>query len=158
MAVRILPLSEDPDGHQPIAALIAETWPGYYGAAGPGDAGATIAGRAHGNGLPFGLVAIAPDGTRVGTVGLDELSFGAEHGETPWIVGLAVASAHRQQGIGGALVGAMVAEAVRRGHRNIYATTTEEALFARGGFTVVRKALDAGVVWTVVRRSLKGHA
>lgn len=122
-----------------ISALYTAVWPTWYGPDGPGDALADLTERSRDSGLPMGLVALY-DNRPVGAAALAALSFGAMAGERPWLIGLAVDPAFRQQGIATQLVARAEAEA-RTGATWLYCTTDAAAtLLLRRGWTDQRRA------------------
>lgn len=122
-----------------IAALYTAVWPAWYGPAGPGDALTDLTERSRDSGLPMGLVALF-NNRPVGAAALASLSFGAMAGEGPWLIGLAVDPAFRQQGVATQMVAR--AETVARGQAAwLYCTTDAAAtLLMRRGWTDLRRA------------------
>lgn len=145
-------LAEKPDLAAQTAALMTLIWPGHYGAAGPGDAAEDVQRR-----IADDRAAITvQDGVVVGTVALDQVSFGAE-GEGPWLVGLCTQPGLRGQGIATALVTWAMGFASRDGHPALFATTREAAgLMKRLGWRRIRQVTDQSGTWSVLRVDLSG--
>ena len=148
--MQIRRLAEAPHCLPPLAHLLAETWPDWYGRPGGNDAGRDLAERAGRTGIPLGLVALGAGGRPVGTVALGLTGHGAEPAEGPWLNGLAVAPDMRRQGIGGQLIAAAEAETARQGYPRLFAAAREAAdLFRRRGWCDLRALPDG---WTVLVR------
>jgi predicted N-acetyltransferase YhbS len=147
----ILTLAEAPGAIPALAALMEAEWPDWYGPGGRGAALADLRGRTRTEGLPLGFVAREGQ-TVLGGAALAATSYGAEPGETPWIVGLLVAPEARGRGTGSALVAACEARARAAGASAIFATTgTARGLLQRRGWSVLR---NLGEGQTVLRLPL----
>jgi len=152
---RILPLAAVTDV-SPLAELMEQVWPGYYGAGGRGDAFADLSVRARDTGFPYGMVA------RVGAnlVGTGALtagdSFGAHPGEGPWLIGLVVHPDHRAKGVATALIAALESAARTNGAPAIYSTTQAAAGLLRArGWRLLRDVTDdQGAGWPVLSKPL----
>ena len=138
-----------------VADLLLETWPDYYGQSGPGDALGDAQKRARTAGLPYGVVALAPDGIFGGTGALQGPSYGCAPGEVVWMGGLCVHQKLRGNGLATRIVGALQDYARTQGYRVIY-TTTQAAtgLLARSGWTLIRHFDDEQGRWNVMRTLL----
>lgn len=139
----IEPLS--PAWIDPLARLLQQVWPDWYGPAGQGSAHSDLCDRC-GPGLPRGWVALV-DQMPVATVALSAHSFGARPGETPWLTGLCTAPNHRGIGIGTDLIATVESET----QGPIYTTTREAApLFLRRGWHPIRQIEDG---WQVLKKA-----
>lgn len=149
--VRIADLADHPGMAGGCADLLRATWPDWYGAGGQGDADADVAARLRGDAGRRCVVALA--GARVvGTVALSPSSHGAQEGEGPWIVGLAVVDDFRGQGIASAMIAALQARARADGHRRLWTTTqSARCVFGRVGWSDLRRTPDG---WSVMDRAI----
>jgi GNAT superfamily N-acetyltransferase len=153
-AVRILPLADRPDLTDLVAAWGFAEW-------GPLNEGQTLASRGvrvreglHRDALPMVFVAVAADGSCVGTASLmnDDL-----HGDTrnPWLASVYVPPEARRQGIAQHLVGAVEAEAVRQGFTTLWLyTATVPALYAGLGWQLVEDRRYRGEAITIMTKTL----
>lgn len=142
--VSIQPLHLHSGYVEPLARGYEAAWPDWYGAGGPGDAGADLLARARKQ-IPFGLVAISGD-RPIGAAAITESSIASHQHLTPWLVGLWVDAAHRRHGVGGLLVSAARCAALSLGANRLFAATaTAGSLFVRDGWLVVDHVpADAG--------------
>lgn len=130
------------------------TWPVHYGPMGDAAVLDHVKERARSDGLPFGFAAFNGDQV-MGTAALAAESFGAD-GDGPWLIGLAVAPAHRKQGIGAALIAGVADAAKEQGFAKILTTTQATGLFTRQGWAHLRtvEKADRAESWTVLRKAL----
>lgn len=126
----------------PVAKILQQVWPDWYGPQGNGDALADVRARC-GADLPLGWIAIQQGGI-VGTVALTETSYGASEREGPWLAGLCTVPSARKQGIATALIATVEAQ-----HAGPIFTTTREAapLFTRRGWQEMRSLEDGWRVY-----------
>ncbi len=142
----IRPLADAPEAIPALADLMRAVWPGWYGPGGQGDAEVDLRARSRGDGLPWGVVALAA-GRVLGGAALVATSHGAEGGEGPWIAGLLVAPDARGRGVGSTLVGACEDQARREGVPGAFVTTvTARGLLLRRGWRVLRVLPDGHAV------------
>ena len=107
------------------------------------------------DGLPLGIVALDKEGKLVGSGTLSGPSFGADHAEYPFVIGLCVDPARRQRGIATQIVTALCDIAVQAGYQDIFATARgAEPLFTRLGFERRRTVSDGALDWQVLHRQL----
>ena len=137
------------------AAILAATWPEYYGPDGPGNAAQDIAERSNADQLPTGIIAITD--RVIGVAALALTGFGAVRSdETPWLVGLAVLPEARNQGCGLRLIAAIENTARQNGHAEVFCTThTVARTLSRREWQELRQIVDDhGQPWTVFRKTL----
>lgn len=140
----IRPLSDTPEALPELAALLRETWPDWYGPGGSGDAMADLRARSSA-GLPLGWVAMI-DGHAIGTVALDQTSYGAGADEGLWLIGLVTAPQARGRCVASGLVRHVMAQTPGP----LFSTTKSAAgLLQRQGWQKLRE-IDEG--WQVWRR------
>lgn len=141
-ALTVVHLFTVPQHHRAVAALIHdEFWTQV-----PGASVLSMARRLEqadsADRLPLCLVALHDD-TVLGTVNLVQ-SDDDDHPEwSPWLAGMLVAQAWRGQGVGSALVGALLAEARRLGVARVYLGTDGPGFYTRLG-AVVHQQVRAG--------------
>lgn len=138
-----------------VAQLMCQSWPEHYGPNGQGDAVRDVDERANGTRLPIGWVATL-DGIVVGTVACAETSFGqSADTQGPWLIGLTVDTAVRNQGIASELVGAVMAYACNRGWKSLFTTTiSAQKIMARHGWRDHSIVSDNSQDWTVMALDL----
>ena len=90
--------------------------------------------------IPQTFVAVSGS-TLLGSAGLVPHDMETRMDLTPWLASVYVATEHRKQGIGSALVRHVVQEAGRRGYKTFYL------------FTPDQQALYAGLGWTSLERT-----
>ena len=133
--MRIHHLLEVPAAAPTLAQWFVDEWYPWYGPEGPGDAEADLAACRSRDVLPICLVAMADDGSLLGTVALKTESIGSEHGVGPWLAAFLVGKPHRGKGVGTALVAALENEARSLGFASIYTSTdTAARLLERRGW------------------------
>lgn len=151
----VFDLHQRPELIGAVADLLLESWPDYYGRSGPGDALGDAQQRARPAGLPFGIIALAPDGTLGGTGALQGPSYGSAPGEVVWMGGLCVRQKFRGNGLATRIVGALQNHAHMQGYSVVYATTqAATGLLARSDWTLVRHFDDEQGRWNVMRKLL----
>ena len=138
--VQIVLLADVPELIGDIADLYTAVWPAWYGPNGPGDVLTDLTTRCRHAGWPLGLAVLAGKDL-IGAAALDMLSFGAMAGEGPWLIGLAIAPLHRQQGHADRLIDRAEGVARATGAQWLYCTTVAASgLLARRGWTDLRRA------------------
>ena len=123
---RIVHLLDAPEARPLLVRWFVEAWAPWYGPEGDGDAEADLAACDSRDRVPLCLVALGPNGAPRGTAMLRAESVGRELGAGPWLSALLVAETHRRQGIGRALIEAVVAEARRLGFEALYTSSELE--------------------------------
>lgn len=115
-------LAERPELLSTLVAWFEAEWEPYYGAAGPGNAGADLTESMNRTELPMCLVALDQGGTLAGTISLRRASI--SHPELgPWAAAFLVAPGMRGRGVGTRLVAALEEEALRLGFEKLYIST-----------------------------------
>jgi predicted N-acetyltransferase YhbS len=137
-AFEIRSLCDVPQHRRAVARLIHEEfWTGV-----PGASVETMAERlalaASADHVPLCLVALQA-GAVVGAVNLVESDDDNHPQWTPWLAGMVVAEAWRGQGIGSALVLALLAQARRLGVAQVYFGTDGPGFYTRLGATVLEQ-------------------
>lgn len=151
----IAPLAEHPSAMPVLRHWFEQEWPGWYGPAGPGNAGADLRAYAQASGLPLGLVALLHD-QPIGIVVLKNTSVGALSHLAPWVGAGLVAHAHRRRGVATALLAALEARALRMGYRHLYCgTATAGGILARGGWQFMQEALENGMPVSIYQKDLQ---
>lgn len=144
--IRVHPLREHAGLCPFFAAAFEAEWPDWYGPQGPGDAAGDLAAFANPQGvLPVGVVALAPDRRPVGVAALKAESISSHAHLLPWAAAGYVVPAWRRQGVGALLLGALVREASRLGHGEVWcATATSASLLLRAGWRQVDRVVHDG--------------
>ncbi|MGO1070612.1 GNAT family N-acetyltransferase [Lysobacter sp. CA199] len=151
---RIALLADHAEALPPLLRLFEAEWPQYYGAQGPGDAARDLAAYCGRDSLPVGMVAVL-DGEVVGVAALKAESIDAYPQFTPWVAAGLVAPPWRGRGIGAQLIAALEAQAMRLGHRALYAgTATAGSLMRRLGWEYLDTTPQHGVNVAVFRKRL----
>lgn len=142
----IVPLREQPDAAGFFAPLFEREWPNWYGPGGQGNAATDLAAFANPAGeLPVGVLAVAADGSRVGVAALKAASLPGFGHLTPWASAGFVVPGMRRQGVGAALLRALLVEARRLGYPFVYcATATAASLLDRQGGRLVKRVEHEG--------------
>ncbi len=140
-----LPLSQAPELAPQVEAWLLSEWPSWYGPGGAGNLSSDIAAfSASSVTLPIGIIALRNE---------EPVAFGALKSESisthahlaPWAAAGYVKPELRAQGIGAALLGALVAQATQLGYQSVYCgTSTAENLLRRAGWQVVEQVVYAG--------------
>lgn len=142
--------------HPELVPLLAEwfvsEWPDWYGAGGQGDVVEDLRQFAASEvSLPVGFVVFI-DGLAAGAGALKAESIPSHKHLSPWASAGYVVPDERGQGVGAALLRAMVAHAQALGYPYVYCgTSTAESLLQRSGWSVVEVIEHAGKPLTVFR-------
>jgi len=121
-----------------------EEWPSYYGPGRTGSAAADALAYSRPIGLPRGFVAFT-GGQPCGFAALKSESFPSHPDLAPWAGAAYVLPELRRRGIGGALLGAVEAEAAALGYTHVYcATGTSASLLRRAGWRMLEKVEHEG--------------
>lgn len=108
------------------------------------------------NRLPFSLVALAADGTLLGSASLLAQTITHPH-FTPWLSTMVVAPQHRRRGIASALALRAQAEAEAMGYHALYLfTERSQALYSRLGWERLEDSTVSGRPVVVMRYDSKG--
>jgi GNAT superfamily N-acetyltransferase len=147
-----LPLSQAPELAPQVEAWLLSEWPAWYGPGGAGSLRSDIAAfSATSVKLPIGVIALQNE---------KPVAFGALKSESisthtplaPWAAAGYVKPELRGQGIGAALLGALVTQARRLGYESVYCgTSTAENLLRRAGWQAVEKVVYAGKPLVIFR-------
>lgn len=146
------PLSQAPELAPQVAAWLLSEWPSWYGPDGPGnlsvDVTAFSASEAE---LPVGIVALH-DESPVGFGALRRESISTHTHLAPWAAAGYVKPELRGQGIGAALLGALVSHATQLGFESVYCgTSTAVDLLRRVGWQEVERVVYAGKPLVIFR-------
>lgn len=141
---RIVPLADATETIPGLARLFVEEWEPYYGADGPGNALADLQQCCNHDDLPIAFVALDDSGMVIGTAALKEESVGSELGVGPWLAALVVPVAHRNRGVGTALVVAIENKARSLGIEAIFTSTdAAENIIRRRGWTALEHRAES---------------
>jgi GNAT superfamily N-acetyltransferase len=152
--VRIDLLADHTDALPALQRMFEAEWPDHYGAHGPGDAAGDLAAYCGRDVLPVGVVALL-DGEVVGIAALKAASIDAYPQFTPWAAAGLVVPQWRGRGVGAQLIAALQAQAMRLGHRAIYAgTATAGSLMRRMGWEYLDTTPQHGINVAVFRKRL----
>lgn len=156
MTVR--PLREQPELCAFFARRFEIEWPDWYGPNGKSDAAADLNEYANLAGeLPVGVVALDEAMSPVGIAALRATSIASHLHLGPWATAGFVIPERRREGIGAALLYALVVEASRLGHPFIFcATASAVSLLQRAGWTQIDTVSHNGEIqyifkWAVPR-------
>jgi GNAT superfamily N-acetyltransferase len=150
--LEFLPLSQAPTLAPQVEAWLLSEWPAWYGPGGAGNLKADVAAfSASSVKLPIGVIALKNQ---------ELVAFGALKAESisththlaPWAAAGYVKPELRGNGIGAALLAALVAQARQLGHESVYCgTSTAESLLRRAGWQVVEQVMYAGKPLVIFR-------
>jgi GNAT superfamily N-acetyltransferase len=107
--------------------------------------------------LPVTWAALEEGGRAVGAVGLGEFDIEERRDRSPWVLGLVVDPARREQGTGGRLMQALEGWAARQGYARLWVATAGRAVdfYRKYGWEPVESFVRAsGEHTTVLTRSL----
>lgn len=121
--MKICHLIDVPQAVPVLAAWFVEEWRPYYGPDGPGDAEDDLRACMRKDALPICLVALDDQGDVLGTAALKHVSVGSDVADGPWLAAFLVGQAHRDRGVGTALVGAIEDAARDLGFDSVYTST-----------------------------------
>jgi len=141
-------LADHPEAIPIIEAGYKAEWDFWYGPRGQGDARTDLWKRSNVGTLPLGLVAKRA-GAFVGAIALQAHAIPTRPNLNPCLGGLWVAQAHRNCGIGSALLAASVAKAAEMGFARVYsATANARGLFQHAGWNEIEKTMhEGGTLW-----------
>lgn len=131
--MKICHLFEAPECIPTLAGWFAEEWEPIYGEKGSGDAEADLRAGTQRDALPLWLVALDEQSLPLGTVALKTQSVDSHRHLAPWISSLIVGATHQRQGVGTALVEAIIGEARRLNFKHLY-VAADRASIAAGLF------------------------
>lgn len=153
-AFRITHLAEQAQLVPTLAEYFRQEWPGWYCAAGSGDADQDLREYARIGGLPLGLVALIDD-EACGFAALKTQAItGYEHLQ-PWVGAGYVRPDLRRQGIGALLLAALEHEAHSMGHARLYCgTATSASLLLRAGWQPLAEAMQGNERVTIYEKTL----
>jgi len=145
----IVLLADYPEALSVITAGYEAEWEFWYGSGGKGNAKSDLLERSQRRALPLSLVA-KRGGCFVGAIAIAANAISLRPELTPCVIGLWVAPAHRECGIGTALLNAAIVKAAELGFGIVYsATTTEQSLFMRAGWKKIDKKMLRGEAFSI---------
>ena len=149
-AVYVHPLARHRKQIPLIAAWFTSEWPEWYGSGGKGNVIQDLQEFAASESeLPIGMV-IFQNHIPVGAAALKAQSILSHVHLTPWAAAGYVLPSHRGQGLGAALLGALVTEAHNLGFERVYCgTSTAERLLVRSGWRALEVIVHAGKPLTI---------
>lgn len=127
-----------------VESWLLSEWPEWYGSAGPGNLTADVAAfSASPTALPVGIVLFSA-GKPVGFGALKSESIPSHAHLSPWAAAGYVVPSSRGQGMGAALLSALVAHAVALGYPAVYCgTSTATSLLERSGWQLLESVVHA---------------
>jgi len=151
-ALSFQPLSRVPHLKPVVATWLLSEWPAWYGVGGAGDLTSDVnAFAASEVDLPVGIIAFEEE-VPVGFGALKKESIGTHTHLTPWAAAGFVDPDRRGQGIGCALLKALVEHARGLGHASVYCgTSTAVTLLQRAGWREIEQVLYANKPLSVFR-------
>lgn len=133
MSLEVLPLYQRPGLIEPVARLIYEEfWCEVEGGYSVADLIAHLRSATDPDRIPLSLIAVE-DGQLLGTINLIENDDAKRSPLRPWLAAMVVSQGRRGEGIGSALVRALLAEAGRLGLPRLYFGTDGPGFYARLG-------------------------
>lgn len=128
-----------------VASWLLQEWPQWYGPGGPGNLQRDVDAFGESpNRLPVGVVALDGD-EPVGFGALKQESIASHAHLAPWAAAGFVLSSRRGQGVGAALLRALVAQAAALGHPAVYCgTSTATSLLERSGWRLHEAVVHDG--------------
>lgn len=143
--IELVPLRFRPDLCAFFAGRFEAEWPAWYGP-GKADASADLRDFANERGeLPVGVIALDVTGRAVGIAALKAASIPSHEHLCPWATAGYVLPSHRRQGIGAALLRALLVEAGRLGFHSVFcATATAATLLERERWRQIDAVLHDG--------------
>lgn len=145
-------LCHRPDLRPLVSAWLLAEWPAWYGPGGPGDVERDVqAFGASPQDLPVGIVVFAgPE--PVGFGALKQVSIPSHLHLSPWAAAGYVVPHRRGQGIGAALLQALVSHAASIGHPIVYCgTSTATTLLERSGWHLLEQVTHADKPLSIYR-------
>ena len=146
------PLARHPELVPLLAEWFVTEWPGWYGVGGQGNVTRDLQNFAASEvDLPVGFVVFS-NGAPAGAGALKADSIPSHKHLSPWAAAGFVVPEQRGQGIGAALLGAIVAHARALGYPHVYCgTSTAESLLQRSGWSTLELVQHSGKPLTVFR-------
>ncbi|MGN6828817.1 GNAT family N-acetyltransferase [Paucibacter sp. M5-1] len=142
MSFEILPLYQRPGLIEPVARLIYEEfWREVEGGYSVADLVAHLRRATDPDRIPLSLIAVE-DGQLLGTINLIENDDAKRAHLRPWLAAMVVSQGRRGEGIGSALVRALLAEAQRLGLPRLYFGTDGPGFYARLGAQLHEQVRD----------------
>lgn len=155
-AVRIVPLPEHPEHVPAVAGLVyREFWADRPGGLSEAYLARAFGGRAEPGRVIRSLVALEGD-TPLGCVHLIDHDDDSLPELTPWLAAMVVVPGRRGQGVGSALVRALLAEARALGHARVWLGTDGPGFYERLGAS--RHLQRSADFWTLVFELGPSHA
>jgi N-acetylglutamate synthase-like GNAT family acetyltransferase len=144
--VIVEPLRHHADFVAEFARHFEQEWPDWYGPSGPGSAAQDLAAFANPEGaLPVGVMAFSETGQPCGVAALKASSIAEFNHLSPWAAAGYVLPQLRGQGIGAALLAALLVEAKRLGYNSVFcATSTAASLLQRQGWRLLQSTVHDG--------------
>lgn len=140
---RILRLGETPNAVPQLSTLMQDVWPEHYGPEGEGNAEADLKARMGGDEMPLAIVVLDDKDHAVGGGALGSTSFGADEGETPWVIGVCIHPNHRRIGLASQVIAMLEAEANRLGFGQVFSTVSDMSnLMSKRGWHALRQVSD----------------
>jgi GNAT superfamily N-acetyltransferase len=137
-------IAEHPEAVPVIEAGYKAEWDFWYGSGGMANARSDLLERSQTHGLPLGLVALRAGGF-VGAIALAANAIPSRPDLSPCLIGLWVAPAHRNCGIGTALLAASVVKAGEMGFAHAYSSTASvHGLFQRAAWREIDRTFYKG--------------
>ncbi len=129
-----------------FARYFEQEWPGWYGPTGQGNAIQDLTAFANPEGaLPVGVIAFAESGQPCGVAALKATGIAEFNHLSPWAAAGYVIPELRGQGIGAALLAALLAQAKRLGYNSVFcATSTAASLLQRQGWQLLQTGVHDG--------------
>lgn len=145
-SVIVEPLRKHPTFVPALARHLEREWPDWYGPSGPGNAARDLAAFANPEGvLPVGVVALSEAGEPCGVAALKGDGLPQFGRRSPWAAAGFVVPERRRQGIGAALLAALLGEAARLGYESVFcATSTAVTLLQREGWRLLQRSEHDG--------------
>ena len=149
-SVHIAHLADHPDALPTLVTWVMATWGALMPDRTADDVAADFARRATRDTIPTTLLARDDDAV-IGMASLVAHDLTTRPELTPWMAAVFVAPAARNQGVGGQLVRAVVAEAKTQGTPRLYLITPDKmAFYQRLGWTAQEVTLYRGEMVTVM--------
>ncbi|BBK29399.1 acetyltransferase (GNAT) family protein [Stella humosa] len=131
-AWRIVPLADRPDLVPPLARALWEFWGATFPQKTVAVRTASLEARMNHDRLPLAVVAVAPDGSALGTASIMADDMETRPDLNPWLATVFVLPGQRSRGLGAALCAAAEAEAWRLAIPRLYLFTFDKRGYYAG--------------------------